>query len=222
MANVKFLLSEKEDVKTAKIFSLMKPYAGGVDFRSNIYREIPSLKNIHLFGKKEAINKIRSEVKKVYELNYDSIESDRTRFENLWNSFDFARIEKVMDRKCGKAFCFVSIFDCNPRDIQAKSFQVYYKANDEKALQTIVHELIHFVYFDIYSKIFRRNPLNKQKTWDLSEIVAQIMQNEFSLGDSSYPAHRKIIPLFQKLWEETKPEGFNSFLKKSVKLMKEL
>lgn len=222
MANVKFLLSEKEDVRTVETIIFKEPFGGGLDFRSYIYIEIPALKDIHLTGKKESMKKIMSEVRKMHEKNVDKLEIARKRFEKLWNSFDFSRVEKLMGKKCEKAFCFVSMLNINPRDIQTKSFQVYYKANDEKALQTIVHELIHFVYFGIYSKAFRRNPLNKQKTWDLSEIVAQIMQDEFSLGDSSYPNHRKILPLFQKLWEESKSEGFNKFLRKAVKLMKEL
>jgi len=221
MANVKFLLSEKEDVRTASLFILREAY-DAMNSRNYIYRELPTLKNVHLLERKEALKKIESEIHKVYKTKHDAFEASRKSFEKLYNLFDFARVERLMGRKCGRVFCFVSILDINAINEEGKYFQIYYKTKDKKALQIIIHELSHFIFYDIYFKLFKNNPLNKQKIWDLSEITAQIIQREFNFGESTYSQHKKILPLFWRLWEENKSEGFNNFLRKAVELMKEI
>ncbi len=221
MVNVKFLLSEKEDVRTASLFILRETY-DAMNSRNYIYRELPSLKNVHLLERKTALEKIESEIHKVYKAKHDALEAARKRLETQFNSFDFALAEKLMGRKCVKVSCFVSVLDINAINEAERYFQVYYKARNKKALQIIVHELSHFIFYDVYFKLFGNNPLNRQKLWDLSEIMAQIIQKEFNFGESVYRQHKKIFPLFQILWEENKSEGFNIFLKRAVKLMKTL
>lgn len=221
MSNVKFLLSEKEDIRTTSLFILREIY-DAMNSRNYIYRELPALKNVHLLERKEALKKIESEIHKVYKAKHDALEASRKRFEILFNSFDFARVEKIMGRKCRRVSCFVSILDINAINEEGRYFQVYYKTKDKKALQIIVHELSHFIFYDSYLKLFANKPLNKQKFWDLSEIIAQIIQREFDFGESTYRQHKRILPLFWKLWKENKKEDFNIFLNKAVELMKNL
>ena len=74
--------------------------------------------------------------------------------------------------------CYLSIFDCNPRYIESKSFQVYYRRPFHLRKEVIVHELTHFAFFDFCHKI----GLNDSKElWELSEIFNVIFLNLPSL-----------------------------------------
>jgi len=74
--------------------------------------------------------------------------------------------------------CYPSIFNCNPRYIENKSFQVYYKRSHIMRKEVIAHELTHFAFYDFCDelKIEKDNNL-----WELSEIFNVIFLNFTSI-----------------------------------------
>lgn len=78
--------------------------------------------------------------------------------------------------------CALSIFDCNPRYLETKTFQVYYKRSHEMRKEVIVHELTHFAFFSFCSESGIKD---SQELWELSEIFNVLFLN--------IPAIQKVI-----------------------------
>src|SRR3989344_681093 len=77
---------------------------------------------------------------------------------------------------------YVSIFDCNPRFVDDKSFQVFYKKSGSDKLRVCFHEITHFAFFDYFEKLFpaeyRSLDRNSGVLWELSEVINVILLNE--------------------------------------------
>ncbi len=96
--------------------------------------------------------------------------------EHNWNkvrSHFFKVSDKVFNNYSwpdGKYICFLSIFNCNPRFLDDKTFQIFYRT-DVNTNVIIAHEMLHFIFYDYFEK--RENDLyNKLGTdgiWRLSE-----------------------------------------------------
>jgi hypothetical protein len=70
--------------------------------------------------------------------------------------------------------CCVSIFDCNPRYLETKSFQVYFRRLHDMRKEVIAHELTHFAFFDFCAK---NNISSGDYLWELSEIFNVLFLN---------------------------------------------
>lgn len=71
----------------------------------------------------------------------------------------------------GKYICFISIFDSNPRFLENKTFQLYYRY-PQWGNHIIAHEMLHFIFFDYLDnqeKEFKEK-LDEGTTWLLSEL----------------------------------------------------
>lgn len=73
-----------------------------------------------------------------------------------------------------KYICYLSIFNCNPRYLENKSFQVYYKRSYSMRKEVIVHELTHFAFYDFCHKLGIKD---NNALWELSEIFNVIFLN---------------------------------------------
>jgi len=72
----------------------------------------------------------------------------------------------------------LSIFDCNPRYLEIKSFQVYYKRSRDMRKEVVVHELTHFAFYDFCNTIGIKD---SDALWELSEIFNVIFLNLTSI-----------------------------------------
>jgi hypothetical protein len=70
--------------------------------------------------------------------------------------------------------CYLSIFNCNPRYLQDKSFQVYYKRSHDMRKEVMVHEMTHFAFYDFCNELGIKDDHN---LWKLSEIFNVIFLN---------------------------------------------
>jgi hypothetical protein len=70
--------------------------------------------------------------------------------------------------------CYLSIFDCNPRYLETKSFQVYYQRSHDMRKEVIAHELTHFAFYDFCHSIGIED---SKELWKLSEIFNVIFLN---------------------------------------------
>ncbi|MFA6226979.1 MAG: hypothetical protein WC631_00625 [Candidatus Paceibacterota bacterium] len=91
---------------------------------------------------------------------------------------------------------YLSIFNCNPRWPETKTFQIYWKKDLKHALEVIFHESLHFAFFEYLDKYFfdQIKGLNKNSgiLWELSEIFNVIILN--------LPQFREIIEIEEKLF----------------------
>jgi hypothetical protein len=91
---------------------------------------------------------------------------------------------------------YLSIFNCNPRYLETKTFQVFYKKDLSHMLEVACHESLHFAFFEYLDKNFSDQIKGLDKNsgvlWEMSEIVNVIILN--------LPAFRKILGIEEKLF----------------------
>ena len=113
---------------------------------------------------------------------------------------------------------FPSIFNCNPRWLETKSFQVY-RNNVVGTSYSVAHEMLHFIFYDYLEK---NDPdyieqIGNEKLWSLSEVFDKLAfeQPEYKKFKpkvpSSYPQLQSTVTtLREKLIG--KPFNIQSFL----------
>ncbi len=212
----------------------LNEHGGGIDFSKGIIKTHPQLESIRLL--KDAYQR-----KKTICIYFDRYYYTHKRIiqhctrrlrqywrkrekeyitvtENLFGGFKFPK---------GKYIAYASIINCNPRFLDSKTFQFFYKKLMADAIYTITHELLHFIFFDFVEKKLKREKkhLSKDQLWDLSEIFNVIM-----LGSPQYchiinqkfvvpyPDHRYYLPQFQKTYKDSR--NIEEFIKRGIAIIK--
>jgi len=112
----------------------------------------------------------------------------------------------------GKYVCYLSIFNCNPRFIETKEFQVFYK-HPATTNYVCAHEMLHFIFYSYVEKNFSREygKLGEKVIWKLSEIFDDVVLRlpEFvaitgQKDPAFYSETRQELDNAIKLWGETK------------------
>jgi len=229
MQKLRFYLNKELDKIMAEQFLDIK--SAGIDFGSNILKTHPGLKSLkknkqnqrkiigayfdryYMNHKKEMTDKIL----KVRE-NWGMVENKYiTVTEKYFEGFRFSK---------GMYIAYASIINCNPRFLETKTFQFFYKKSLPEAIHTIAHELTHFIFFDFVKKrapqIKRR--LSDEKLWDLSEIFNVILLKSPSYRDiinqtyvSPYPEHEKYLPSVSSVFYKSK--SAKEFIEKSITIL---
>ena len=190
---------------------------GGIDFGEGIVKSHPQLRSVKLLKNITQREKAIS----VYFDNYyqthrtpilRKLESVRSAWrkqekeyititEDFFGGFRFPK---------GKYVAYTSIINCNPRFLESKTFQFFYKKPLADAIYTIAHELLHFIFFDFVGKKFKQETkhLSEDQLWDLSEIFnvvvlrspryRYIINQKFVIP---YPDHQHYIRQFQKVYK---------------------
>lgn len=125
------------------------------------------------------------------------------------------------DYSRGEYSCYLSIFDCNPRDIDSKTFQVYYKRSHNMRKEVIAHELTHFAFYDFCHKFDIKD---SSALWELSEIFNVIFLNLPSMRNSIgaeeflfYPNLKNKLEVIRSIWN--KKLGTNEFIISSLQYL---
>lgn len=126
----------------------------------------------------------------------------------------------------GKYIAYASIVNCNPRFLDSKTFQFFYKKRIGDTVHTIAHELLHFIFFDFTEKKMRKEmkALSESQLWDLSEIFnvillrsarySPVVEGRFACP---YPNHQKYISQFEKEYAHSK--NAEEFIKRGVRIL---
>ena len=100
---------------------------------------------------------------------------------------------------------YLSIFNCNPRYLETKTFQIFYKKDLAYMLEVAFHESLHFAFFEYLDKSFsgqtKRLDKNSGVLWEMSEIVNIIILN--------LPQFREILDIEEKLFYPELREKLN-------------
>ncbi|MFA7308250.1 MAG: hypothetical protein WC026_16445 [Hyphomicrobium sp.] len=217
MVNIK--LNKELDYEIYKDFWDFK--TAGVDFGMTIQKEHPL---ITLDNHKEYIDKFYSTNQTALnsvcsELQLEVSEKQEVFFDALRNLFE-------IDFRNKNYTGFLSIFNCNPRFVESKTFQVFYKKDIPHKIEVIFHEIMHFAFFDYCEKNLKYKikgmDTNSGPLWELSEIFNIIVLNEPKfkslLGMEEklfYSDLKEKCEVVKKIWSEEK-ENLLFFLEKSI------
>lgn len=157
---------------------------GGANFGEKILKDHPK---INLVNHEEYIDEYYQTHKT--DLDKTVIETEK-RYKDIKTPL-FAELNRYFGQDFSKEnyTCFLSIFDCNPRYLDTKTFQVFYKRSYDLRKEVIAHELTHFAFYDF---CFALGLKESSELWELSEIFNVIFLN--------LPAIQKVIGMEELLF----------------------
>lgn len=207
---------------------------GGLDFGKYIIKMYPELKEAReSVSLKDKQKIIRAFTKKYYTSHKKEINKVSFVLKNEWGKKEdtFVKITKNIfggfDFPNGKYIAYSSIINCNPRFLDQKTFQFFYKKETGDAIHTIAHELLHFIFFDFVNKKLKNEImcLSEEQLWDLSEIFnviilksplyQKIIDKKFV---KPYPNHKKYIIEFKNAYKKSK--NIEGFIKRGIFIIK--
>lgn len=174
-----FTINKKEDVDVALAFRRMK--AGGVDFRTwGLLAPHPELRTYARLTRSVLV----SYIDRYYLQHAADLERTRKDFAQIWRNVSSAFCLLAGEMfgpgfpPSGTYMCSVSIWNCNPRNIAHRYFQVFFRHMHPR--ETIVHEMLHFAF---YAYVFKRYPRTRHPDytkilWELSEAFNTVVLND--------------------------------------------
>lgn len=217
------------------IDQFLKETGGGLDFGKFIIKMYPELKkardSMSLKDKKKIIHTF---TKKYYNSHKKEIDEFSNFLKIEWSKKedDFVKTTRIFfngyDFPEGKYIAYSSIINCNPRFLDQKTFQFFYKKETGDAIHTIAHELLHFIFFDFVNKKLKKEAkkISDDQLWDLSEIFnVVVLKSSFykKIIDKkfvkSYPDHKKYIAKFEAAMK--KSSNIEDFIKRGIVILKE-
>lgn len=161
-----------------------------------------------------------------------------------WNKVDreyFTLISRILNMPWPKRniTALLSINPICPRMLGTWSFTYYYNYSILRVREVIMHECLHFLYFEKWCQLFPNIPTSHYETpyleWHLSEMIAPIVLNDSRVQKilrrkaNFYQEHQTIringisapdyfTTIYNKLIK--KPDGFDGFVRESYRIMK--
>lgn len=216
--NLKIKFELNKSLDKAMAFEFLDTKAGGIDFSGGIISVHPELKVI--LGKDENEQKqiISDYFDKFYETNDEDLEVHLLQMSKDWEKDEskfIRQLEAVFKNSPvpeGKYIGYLSIINCNPRFLEDKTFQVFYKHRSGSNFIT-AHEVLHFFFYDYterkYPEIFKKLDQNSGVYWDLAELFNDVVMSdpnfiskEYSGHAKPYPDHVKYFDRAKDLWEK--------------------
>ena len=159
-------------------------------------------------------------VEKYYKTHKKDLEDAEEKMKDDWMTIEsgyFEATDKLFNSRWpeGRYICYPSIFNCNPRFIGTKEFQVFYK-HPETTNYVCAHEMLHFIFYDYIEKHYNQKykRLEEKVIWKLSEIFNDVVLRlpEFiaitgQKDPGIYAETRDELNDAIKLWENTKTVG---------------
>lgn len=223
--HVTFHLNKKLDKEMLFEFFVDGKKAG-FDFKKEIISIHPDLDNISDQDKKlkSVLDRF---VNNFYAINNNKLLAAKEKFQKIWDSIEnkfFKEADNIfnnLDWPQGKYFGYISILPIGARFLNNKTFQSCWLWKKNIKSQ-VIHELLHFQFYNLVEKITGKNQEENEKVWKLSEIFNNILQKEDEFvklqGYSpkiSYPEHKNEYSQYLKVWREN-PKA-ESFIRKALK-----
>lgn len=209
-----------------------------------IIKKHPKIKKIFsLKTETEQVKFLNDYVNEFNKKNYEVIEKNKIKYKIAWQKIEtdaFAILSEIMqadwpkNRKTVKAM--ISINPVCPRVLNDWSFSIFYNYKKiSHAMEVIMHECCHFLYFTKWKKLYPK--VNNKKfespyiEWHLSEIMAPVILNDERLKKllkhqavfykeyEKIKINNKIVPkYFTDLYKEN--TNFTDFVQKSYEIIK--
>ncbi|KKP70089.1 MAG: hypothetical protein UR68_C0045G0008 [Candidatus Roizmanbacteria bacterium GW2011_GWA2_35_19] len=218
--HVAFQLNQEVDTYVGADF--LEARQNGIDFNKHPLL-IPALK----VQGEERKNIVNNYVQEYYDHNRVELETAKKTFQDEWGEVEpaFFNITNTVFNEyewpSGEYRGFPSIFNCNPRWLETKSFQVYVN-NVVGVSYSVAHEMLHFIFYNYLEKKYPDyvKQIGEDKLWSLSEVFNEIAfeQPEYSKFKPNVPSsYPKLQPMTTALKEKLKGKQFNieSFIEAS-------
>jgi hypothetical protein len=182
---------------------------GGVDFGKIIRNDHPL---INLENSNDYINNFYSDHaeeidRSVAELKKALKEKDGYLKQYIRDIFGDSSLDK-------KYTGYLSIFNCNSRYLENRTFQIFYKKDLLSKQEVCFHEVLHFQFFDYCDGQLRIETSGLDKNsgvlWELSEILNVILMNEpefrsfFNREEKLfYPALKSKLEIAKRIWTDS-------------------
>jgi len=178
---LKILLNKDLDKKIC--FDFLNTKAAGVDFGGRIIQLHPQLSDAGKADELSAKNLISKYFDQFYSAHQDELEQAKKEAENAWIKNQVAFF-KACDKYFknhpwpeGKYEAYPSIIECSPRFLENKTFQFIWRPA-QVFVYTAVHEMLHFLFFDLAEKLLPDIGSENQKLWDISEVFNGLIMGE--------------------------------------------
>lgn len=209
-----------------------------------IIKKHPKIKKIFSFKKEEdQVKFLRNYLIQFKKDNQKLVEKNKTKYQAEWRKIEkdfFILLSEIMqidwpkNKRIIKAM--ISVNPICPRFLDDWSFSIFYDYKKRShAMEVIMHECCHFLYFEKWKKMYPKMNHKKFESpyleWHLSEIIAPTVLNDQRIKKLLkqkaffYEEHEKIkinnkkVPqYFTELYNKNK--NFEQFLDKSYKVIK--
>ena len=209
-----------------------------------IIKKHPKIKKIFSFKtEEEQVKFLRNYLIQFKKDNQELIEKNKIKHQTEWQKIEkdfFVLLSEIMqidwpkDRKIIKSM--ISVNPICPRFLNDWSFSIFYNYKKiSHAMEVIMHECCHFLYFEKWKKMYPKISYKKFESpyleWHLSEIIAPIVLNDQGVNNLLkqkaffYKEHEKIKinnkaapEYFTELYNKKK--NFEQFLNKSYEVIK--
>lgn len=203
----------------------LKKKKAGIDFGGGIIRLYPEVEKAKGLSRKKKQKVISEFVDDYYRTHEKGLEIVLKDFRSSWRNCEkkfYRQVDKIFKNHPwpeGKYICYLSIFNCNPRFLEDKTFQAFFQ-HPLGICHVAAHEMLHFMFYDYVGRKFPEAVAkagSEEKLWEISEIfnslILSLPQFSKTTGvkkEKGYPAHAKLLPQYQKVWHDSK--GVDQFL----------
>ncbi len=230
MQKMRFCLNKELDKQMVSQF--LDERGGGIDYGKEIISLHPALRSAINQGAVQRKKTIHAYVDRYYRLHRTEMQDKAHTLGQFWHKKEEDYV--VITQKFfggfkfppGEYIGYASVINCNPRFLETKTFQFFYKKSIGDAVHTVAHELLHFIFFDFIEKKLQKEikHLTEDQIWDCSEIF-----NILALKSSRYrhiidqrhvvpyPDHRHHVSKLQKMCPE--PDNAAELVEKVMAVM---
>lgn len=212
---IKFAINKSLDKRMTYEF-LREETKAGLNFAEDVLKIHPDLKIAQQLQGKEKMSLINNYVDKYYDENRNSLFLAKNTFQKEWDIYEetiFQASERIFGRLSwpkGQYKGYISIIPSGPRFIGTKTWQTPYQTPQYFKTQ-VIHEILHFQFFNLVSKLKVSNQLTEGQLWHLSEIFNDIVQREPEFEkiqgykkNIGYPDHIPIHKKYLSIWQISK------------------
>ena len=186
----------------------------------------------------EKLEIIKAILEPIHNQNLQAMEDKVEELQDYWNqnsNLICAELEKIFRVKFKGVQEYIAEVNINtvcPRYLNECSFDVDFRATKEQTLQTCIHELIHFVWFELWQELFPECDPSHFETphteWLFSEIAVdpivyfselRTLCNDKPAYDYFYEAQlwgENMMEVFRKLY---RANSIDNFLERGLKLL---
>jgi len=213
---VKFVIDPQEDIKNYILFNKYRYTAGDPKIlKMFLPRELHYILKSR-FSEKQKTKIVKAYVKNTFILHKKEIVQNTDRIKKGWQKAakDYFRlVDRIFKNNPwpkGKYIGFASAFEMYPKNIKKKTF--YFSGLNKDLnfnIAIIVHEMLHFMFFDYIDKNTRVRDKGLENIWNVSEVFNLVIeswkpyQKIFKTDGKSYNAmHAKMLPKMKKFWKK--------------------
>lgn len=196
-----------------------------------IIKKHPKIKEVFSFKTEpEQVKFLKEYIIKFRKENQKLIEKNKVKYKTEWQKIEkdfFIILSEIIEiywpknRKIIKAM--VSTNPICPRFLKDWSFSIFYNyKKTSHAMEVIMHESCHFLYFEKWKQLYPRVDNKKFESpyleWHLSELIAPIILNDNRIQKLLkqkavfYPEYKKI-----RIGKKTVPKYFTDLYNKIIK-----